>query len=43
MGWIGEEKMNVGFVVPLVCFLIIMAYGIFLSRTEALPCATLRV
>lgn len=28
MGWIGEEKMAIGFVVPLFCFLYISFYGL---------------
>lgn len=27
MGWIGEEKMAIGFIVPLLCFLYISFYG----------------
>lgn len=32
MGWIGAEKMNLGFIIPLVCFLYISYYGFVGSK-----------
>ncbi|MBP1618827.1 MAG: fucose permease [Bacteroidetes bacterium] len=34
MGWIGAEKMNLGFVIPLVCFLYISFYGFVGSKVR---------
>jgi MFS transporter, FHS family, L-fucose permease len=35
MGYIGETNMAIGFIVPLVCFIIILSYSIYLKRTSA--------
>jgi FHS family L-fucose permease-like MFS transporter len=34
MGWLGRDDMNVGFVVPLVCFLYIAFFGFAGSLTH---------
>lgn len=34
MGWIGAEKMNLGFIIPLVCFLYISFYGFVGSKVK---------
>lgn len=35
MGYIGESNMAIGFIVPLVCFIVILSYSIFLKRASA--------
>jgi FHS family L-fucose permease-like MFS transporter len=32
MGWIGENNMAIGFIIPFICFIVIFAYSIFLKR-----------
>lgn len=34
MGWMGEANMAIGFIVPLVCFLFILYYGLMQSRVK---------
>lgn len=35
MGYMGESNMAIGFIVPLVCFIIILFYSIFLKKASA--------
>lgn len=35
MGYLGETNMAIGFTVPLVCFFVVLTYGIFLKRISA--------
>jgi len=32
MGYIGESDMSIGFIVPLVCFIVVLLYSYFLNR-----------
>lgn len=32
MGWMGENNMAIGFLVPLFCFMIIVSYGLFVRK-----------
>lgn len=34
MGYIGETNMAIGFIVPLVCFMVILSYTLYLKRTS---------
>lgn len=38
MGLIGEQNMAVGFIVPLICFLVILVYALFAGSGEAKSC-----
>jgi FHS family L-fucose permease-like MFS transporter len=35
MGWIGQNNMNLGFIIPLVCFLYISFFGFSGSKMRA--------
>jgi FHS family L-fucose permease-like MFS transporter len=36
MGYIGEKQMSVGYIVPLICFVVILAFGMHKNKHKQL-------
>jgi len=43
MGYIGHQNMAIGFIIPLICFIIITVFGVFLMKTKLIKLKTIKV